>query len=319
MLEKPAIPDAALLACLRASFGVPAVRVAFLPVGNDARAYAYRVEGEDHRAYFLKLLRGEVYAASLAIPRYLAEGGIAQVVAPLAAATARVDDFTLILYPYVEGENGMDAGLNAAQWTELGAALRRIHAARLPADVAALVRHEDFAPPWAPTVRELAVRIETGAVHDPFEAELAAHWQPRAAEIAAIVARAEELGRSLRAQPRAFVLCHADIHTANVLIDRTGGLHIVDWDGVVLAPAERDLMFFDRAQAAFWDGYGRAEIDPVSLAYYRYEWVVQEIGDYGARVFSADTGAETKADAVRGFARLFAPGDVVEGAYLSDL
>jgi hypothetical protein len=32
-------------------------------------------------------------------------------------------------------------------------------------------------------------------------------------------------------------------------------------------------------------GYGAAAIDPLALAYYRYEWVVQEIGDNGKRVF----------------------------------
>jgi hypothetical protein len=42
---------------------------------------------------------------------------------------------------------------------------------------------------------------------------------------------------------------------------------------------------------------------------------VQEIGDYGVRVFSREVGAQTKADSVRGFIQLFAPGEVVEGAY----
>jgi spectinomycin phosphotransferase len=262
MFEKPDLPDEMLLACIREHYGIPAARVAFLPVGNDASACAYRVTAEDGRAYLLKLKRGDVYTASLTVPRYLAESGIAQVVAPLATATPHAGDFALILYPFIDGENGMDAGLSAAQWTELGSIMRRIHATRLPAGLAAQVRREDFMPPWAATVAELAARIDVGAVHDPLEAELAAFWQPRAAEIAAIVARTEALGRRLTAVPPAFVLCHSDIHTANVLIDRAGGLHIVDWDGVVLAPAERDLMFFDREQAAFWNGYGPAVIDP---------------------------------------------------------
>ena len=51
----------------------------------------------------------------------------------------------------------------------------------------------------------------------------------------------------------------------------------------------------------FFNGYGKTGIDWVALAYYRYEWVVQELGDYGARVFmKPDVGAKTKADAVRG-------------------
>jgi hypothetical protein len=52
-----------------------------------------------------------------------------------------------------------------------------------------------------------------------------------------------------------------------------------------------------------------------SLAYYGYEWCVQEIGDFGARVFLAkDVGTETKQNSVEGFMKLFSPGDVIEAA-----
>jgi spectinomycin phosphotransferase len=101
-------------------------------------------------------------------------------------------------------------------------------------------------------------------------------------------------------------------------------MHIVDWDETLLAPIERDLMFIDgaanREKDLFYRGYGETEVDPLALAFYRYEWVVQEFGDYGERVFlTADTGEATKEDAVREFVALFAPGDVVEAAYRSDM
>jgi spectinomycin phosphotransferase len=75
-----------------------------------------------------------------------------------------------------------------------------------------------------------------------------------------------------------------------------------------------------REEKWFFEGYGAIEVDPVALAYYRYEWVVQEIGDYGERVFlRQDTGAETINDAVRGFRQLFDLGDVVESAYEAEV
>ena len=68
--------------------------------------------------------------------------------------------------------------------------------------------------------------------------------------------------------------------------------------------------------------YGRASIilvDPLALAYYRYEWVVQDMGDYGERIFFlAGVGRETRQAAVQGFAQMFDPGDVVQSAYQSE-
>jgi spectinomycin phosphotransferase len=119
------------------------------------------------------------------------------------------------------------------------------------------------------------------------------------------------------------VLCHADIHTANVLYDGKR-FHIVDWDGALLAPKERDLMFttgagaggavsYDDNQTLFFKGYGEPEIDRMALAYYRCDWVVQDIGEFGHTIFS-DAGDETRADNARLVRGMFNPGETVEVA-----
>ena len=181
-------------------------------------------------------------------------------------------------------------------------------------------------------VRAIDDGIACGQFSSAIEQELAAFWMARRAEIHHVLARADELGRRLQNRLSTFTLCHADIHTANLLIDSQGRLFVVDWDETLLAPKERDLMFIvggavggelinARQEALFFAdvGYGATEIDPFALAYYRYEWVVQEMGDYGERVFLAnDVGDETKCDAVLGFQQLFQPGDVVEVAYASE-
>ena len=56
-------------------------------------------------------------------------------------------------------------------------------------------------------------------------------------------------------------------------------------------------------------------IDLLVLAYYRYEWCVQEIADFGERVFlKKDAGESTKQASVEGFIKLFSQGDVIEAA-----
>ena len=130
------------------------------------------------------------------------------------------------------------------------------------------------------------------------------------------------MGQRLQKYDLEFVLCHADIHTANILLTQEQELFIVDWDDTLLAPKERDFMFVlgedtirTREEQMFFDGYGMVKINQLALAYYRYEWCVQEIGDFGARVFlTKDVGESTKHDAVEGFIKLFSQGDVIAAA-----
>jgi spectinomycin phosphotransferase len=325
MLEKPNLSDEKIIAVLQDAYGIAAVEIEFLPIGNDATAWVYRVMGEGGTVYFLKLKKGTVYEPSLTIPHFLKDNGIAQAVAPLPTGDgklwAAVESFALILYPFIDGRSGMDGSLSDAQWIEFGGILRNMHTLQLPADLAAQMQHETFTPRWAKQVRELTVKIPVIAYENPYAKQLVAFWLERAAEIRQIVGRAEELGRSLQSRAPTFVLCHTDIHTANVLVDKTGKLHIVDWDQPILAPKERDLMFMigERGEALFFKGYGGSAVDWTAFAYYRYEWVVQELGDYGARMFLMDdVGDDTRADAVRGFRQLFDPGDVVEQAREAD-
>jgi spectinomycin phosphotransferase len=116
------------------------------------------------------------------------------------------------------------------------------------------------------------------------------------------------------------VICHADIHAWNVLVTSEGDIVIVDWDSVMLAPRERDLMFVDGVAGghaadpiAFFQGYGDVELDPVVLAYYRIEWAVQDLAEFAARVFlDPDAGDDTKAESVETIVTMFAPGNEIE-------
>jgi spectinomycin phosphotransferase len=327
MLEKPDLADETIVACLHASYGLSVGRLDFLPIGNDSSARVYRVGARDGTSYFLKVKQGTLYQPSVIIPHHLKNSGIKSIIAPLpnlaGALWATADTFTLILYPFVEGSTGMETGMSEEQWTAFGSILKRIHTTALSEEAFAVVENETFMPRWSGTIRLLQAHMLANDYTDSFQQELAAFWKAKAAEIITIVDRTEAIGRRLQAQAPELVLCHSDIHTANILLDADGKLFIVDWDQPVFAPKERDLMFVMRGnggsestdEQCFFKGYGQPEINNLALAYYRCEWVVQEIGDYGTRVFlTPNMGAETKQDSLRGFQQLFLPGDVVEAA-----
>ena len=145
----------------------------------------------------------------------------------------------------------------------------------------------------------------------------------------ALLDRAEDLGRRLAEAAPPLVLCHADIHTGNVLLDAEGRVWIVDWDETILAPRERDLMFVvggissklvgPREEALFFRGYGATDVDPLALAFYRYAWAVGDIGAFGEEVFfRPDLGPVTRRAAVDMLMGLFQPGEIVALALASD-
>jgi spectinomycin phosphotransferase len=329
MLEKPNIPDQKITDCLRAHYRISAQEIGFLPVGYDAAAWVYHVVATDGQHYFLKVRRGTIHAAPAAVARYLKEHGVEQVVAPLPTAagqlSAPLESYTLLLYPWIEGSSGMESGLTEDQWIAYGAVVRRIHQMRLPADLATAIPTEDFVlkHDWGDVVRRFSAQVHVRSYQNPYERELAALWHAHADEIIKIVEQAEAIGRLLQSRAADFVLCHADIHTANLLVAPDGRLYVVDWDQPILAPKEHDLMFVvgsdtrtAREESLFLVGYGATEVDALALAFYRYEWCVQEFVDFAMRVFQLDNvGDETKADSVRGFEQLFAPGDVVVEAH----
>ena len=324
MLEKPDLPDEDIIELLEANYQLNVDALKFLPIGNDQRAYAYRVQA-DSGDCFLKLRKGGTRQAALIVPRELRRMGIDQVLAPLATNSGdlRVSyrDFDLILYPYIEGRSAWGMSLAPTQARRWGEIMRRIHSAALSPAIAAATPREVFGVKWLPTISRVEEVIARGDFSGDIAAATAQEWREHEAEIELCRNRYLEFGAQLSAQPPPFVLCHADIHTANIIIDADERIRIVDWDETAIAPKERDLMFFvldghaSDFTEAFFEGYGDDDINWLALAYYKYDWVIQEFGDYGERVFlSTELGEQDLQASLREFKRLFKPGDVIERA-----
>jgi spectinomycin phosphotransferase len=175
-------------------------------------------------------------------------------------------------------------------------------------------------------IQQFQATIGDRAGNDPFERELVAFWQARYHAIGTIIERTGQFGRRLQLKPAEAVLCHADIHTGNLLIDAQGQLFIVDWDQPILAPKECDLMLVTmggfapevRIETLFFQGYGATEIDPLVMAYYRYARVMEDLAAFAERVFSVDASDATKQDSLNWFKAQFAPGNLLEAAHPLD-
>jgi spectinomycin phosphotransferase len=331
MLEKPDLPDERLTKCLSDAYGLGVSQLDFLPLGADVNTAVYRVSAGDGRLYFLKLRRGPLDEMSVAVPAFLAGRGLQQIIPPLRTAAGQLwsslDSFTLTLYPFVDGEDGYQRELTEAQWIELGAMLKRLHTVRLPPALRRGLPRETYSPRYRESVLAFQARLHGGGFADPISAELAAFLPANAAVVRQLVDAAERLARQLRSRSQAIVLCHADLHNGNLLIGNDGALHIVDWDTAMLAPKERDLMFVGSgigragnvAQEAAWfyQGYGPAEVDPVALAYYRCERIVQDIDAFCEEILSTNENSQDRSQGLRYLISQFEPNGVVEIALQS--
>ncbi|MEN9933890.1 MAG: hypothetical protein RLZZ387_469 [Chloroflexota bacterium] len=329
MREPPVnLPEQTLRAALREAWGVVAEAVTFLPLGYDSAAWVYRVDVAGAAPLFLKARLSISNRPGLLVPHVLHAQGIRQVVSPIATSAGDLwtpaGGYALILYPFVTGGSGMERGLTDSQWEAYGALLRQIHSAAVRPALAAEMRRESFAPGWLDELRRVDELVLAGGLTGEPERELAELWRARRAEIQQVVARAERLGQRLARAEVPLVICHADIHTNNLLVEDGGGLWVVDWDETVLAPRERDLMFVmgggisrqlvsPRQEELFLRGYGPPDADELALAYYRAAWAVSDIGAYGAEVLlRPDLGELTKRAGVAQLAGLFKPGEIVD-------
>ena len=332
MREEREIDRDAIAGCLTAHYGLGVVSIAFLPLGNDFTAAVYRVAASNGSDYFLKIRFGPVFAPGLLVPRALLDRDISNVLAPLRTVTSDLwcplpghDAAAVVLYPFVPGENAKIAGLSDDQWQVFGATLRAVHASGLQDRFRGLLRSEDFSLPSAVAVRRLLAECAGATFASPAATRFARFLSANAPRIATLLARAETLGAQLRAKRFDHVLCHGDIHGANILVD-DGHIWLVDWDCPLVAPRERDLLFVvgsrigrhvtPREEDSFFAGYGPTEIDPDALAYYRYERRFEDLAETGQRIFHdphlSERAREEQAAATMS---LFAPGgdfDVAE-------
>ncbi len=332
MLEKHPLSDPIIISCLNTHYGIEVATLTFLPLGADMNASVYKAQTHDQKSYFIKLKQGHHHDISVEIVELLQSAGIRQIIPPLKTihgkATQRVDDFTLIAYSFVEGQDGFHRNLTDDQWTTLGKALRQVHAVEVPPPLQNRIRRETYSAKWREIVRSIYVHIEAETIADEIAFKLQKFMKKHMPAIRRLVDRAEQLGGKLQNQSPKFVLCHSDIHAGNVLIDGNNTIYIVDWDEPIMAPKERDLMFIGggvgnvwnkpHEEKLFYKGYGETEIDSTILAYYRHERIVEDIAEYSRELLLTTARGKDRLEMYRQFIDMFAPQGVVEIAFKTD-
>jgi spectinomycin phosphotransferase len=332
MTEKQHLTDQCIIDCLNTDYGIEATTLSSLSLGADMDASVHRAQALDGTSYFVKLKRGHFHSVGITLLSLLQMAGLQHIIPPVKTIHGKpilhIKDYTLIVYPFIEGRNAFSHTMTNDQWITLGKVLRQIHEFALPQSVHDKISREMYSPKWRKAVRTMYSHFRTKHYSDEIALKLVAFMKEHDAEIYRLMDRAERLSEVLCHQTHKLVLCHSDIHGGNVLIDKSGVIYIVDWDEPIMAPKERDLMFIGGGVANVWNklneedffykGYGKTEINKTILAYYRHERILEDIAHYCQLLLLTMSGGNDRKVMYKQFKDMFEPLGVVDIAFKTD-
>ncbi|MDT0309286.1 phosphotransferase [Streptomyces sp. DSM 44917] len=274
--------EGTLAGALRRYWGLPVSGVRYAPVGFGD--YHWEANGEGARWFvtltdllprpdegFATLRAAMETAAALA-----GDAGLDFVVAPLPTRDGRRvlrlgERYALAVFPFVEGEAGTFGDpFPPAERAEVLRLLDALHGSTaavggvpvwtpaLPGRPAFEAALEELERPWP----------GGGPYAEPARALLARHG---AGALREVLAAYDALVAEVAARGHAPVVTHGEPHPGNVLRAPGGGLLLVDWDTVGLAPRERDLWHLGEEAAA------EAGADPAALRMCRLRWDLDDV------------------------------------------
>lgn len=330
MLEKPAIHAADLIFCLQKVYALHIKTLTFLPIGADSNSAVYKAVSADNTSYFLKLRRGQFDETSVKLPQYYYDLGIKQIVPSVPTKAghlwATLGQYTIILYPFIEGHNGYERQLSERNWAEFGHALQQIHAAGIPANITSAIRRETFSAKHREGVLGFLNQIEAESFADPVAIELVEFLKAKRPVVLNLIGQAERLAAELKTKHLENIVCHSDLHAGNLLIAPDGSLFIVDWDAPIYAPRERDLMYVGGALLAsgltpqeeellFYAHYGTVAANLNALTYYRCERIIEDIFEYCKELLLSTEGGTDRKQSLAYLTSNFKPNHTLDAAF----
>jgi spectinomycin phosphotransferase len=329
MLQEPFFDKEKLLHCLKQAYEINVTQLAFLPIGADANTAVYHINS-DHADYFLKLRMGNFDETAVTVPKFLFDQGLHQIIPPQTNKAGQLwttlDDTHLILYPFIEGKNGYETQMMPLHWQAFGNALAKLHTIRLPQPLRQQIRQEQYAP----RARQLVTAF-LAEDHLSFDQqivrEIAQFIKGKTAVWQDLIKQAEQLADVLLQNPPRFTLCHADLHAGNIFIGGEDNLlYLVDWDEIILAPKERDLMYIgggllnsglsgkEEAQL-FYGAYGTVGVNKTAVAYYRFERIIQDVSEYCLQLQDPNASEDDLKESLVYLKSNFNPKGTIERAY----
>ena len=333
MRTEPTLDKVKLVELLGDEYGLAVSGLTFVPFGMDSWSYVAALR--DGSRAFVKLVRPSPSTApggwEIPLMAALAERQV-RVPRPIARRDAAFltafDVYLIQVFEYIEGRN-LDA---ETAWPDdlygrLADLVASVHAST--SALGPLVeRVEDDELPFLRSLVETLAVIEAGgalpAGDDPTLVRLRELVIPRGPELRRAIGRLEELGNRARERDFDMVLCHTDIWGSNLIQAEDGTLYLLDWNGALLGPPERDLFMF--AGTAFFPAdrfgwfleryeaaYRAVHLDAGTFGFYFYRRNLEDLASLVASIAEGRTDALGPTETLAVAERLLASFPRIEG------
>ncbi len=185
----------------------------------------------------------------------------------------------IVLFNFIDAPQNYDYD-NAI----LGKTIAEIH--QLTPKITAPINHEQFVFKHADIYREKLDQISTEDGRDEIAAELQKLMKTNYSTIVSAYKQFQIVAKNCSNTELDNVVTHGDA-PGNVLVKSPNDIYIVDWDDILLAPAERDLWFMIDKQD-FVDGYRREisgfKSSQIALDYYLLSRYFNDMVEYWTEI-----------------------------------
>ncbi len=297
-----------LKTALNAEYALSLQALTFFPEGEDS--YGYIATAKTGERYFVKASASVQETALRAASNLRHKSNITAVVAPLKTRRGTLSipwhNLSVSLFPFIEGKSRWDLWKAGKDFTDdelarCGALFAKIHACReigapTAARYALPLRSKLFA------VLDAAEKAKHSSTKKRYQNRYQRHVLEAITQhrdvILQTLERYDTLGRVAEALKAPVVITHGDASPGNIILDRNNKLHLIDWDGIRLGPAEKELVFFTGQRFEIvLERYlsERGHNVPLSadiFGFYIYEWTLNEIRDYSTKILFDNRGDE---------------------------
>ena len=309
MKQRPLLSDEDLIRLFKLKYGMSVEKMCFVPVGEVA--YSFVIESASAR-YFTKIYETNnltnkgihnLETAMFLVFNLSNKHGINQVIKPIKNKEGKFrticEDFSIVLMHYIGGRAVEEKESKTKSYLyKMGKLLAEIHNTtnnKKSIESKCFEINLAFKDDLLLSISEITKKTTN---NNNF-VKLKKLTIPHLNHIMSSLNYLEKLAAKLNIKTtQNWVMCHTDPNLHNVIIDEKNQINLVDWDGIELAPFERDIWFFmnDQNFESLIEGYrGVRNIKSINedfIIFLFYHRVLDDLTDWIYRILFEEASEE---------------------------